>query len=331
MKTQSHVRKEARGRGAAGVALAVITSLVLGGWGCDPGGTVSPPQQLTFDAGTYELTARYVACQSGEVLFAVTDTLYHCTDGPFEGGSLPCTAEINGDQASTTCTVSDLPVGWDCVAGSATIDVAGPVTRSSWSFSGTISGRDLAGPCAGQEECLQVELTGRRIGDVPPGCQEGEGPGSDPDPDPDPGSNGTATFTIHDGPLAGQYTTTDVRHYLFDIGDDRVHQVHIGVDLPAGDAILVTVETPSGVNAPGTFDLAGDGWVDLYEGTTSFTFFYGDPNQTTGNLTIQSISGDAISGTFSAVVTGDYEDLSGSEVQSRTVSGSFSAESLYTP
>lgn len=322
------VRRMERRRAAAGTAVVVVASMSLVGWG-DCG--TEPPPELSFDAGTYELTARYTACQSGAVVFAVTDTLYHCTNGPFEGAGLPCTAEINGDQASMTCTASNLPVDWNCEAGSATIDVEGPFTRSSWSFSGTISTSELAGDCVGQEGCLQVELTGRRIGDAPPGCQEGEGPGSDPDPDPDPSSNGTATFTIHNGPLAGQYTTTDVKHYLFDLGEDRYHQVYATVNLPSGDAILVTVETPSGVTAPGTFDLAGDGWVDLYEGTTALTFFYGDPNQTTGNLTIQSISGDSISGTFSAVVTGDYEDPSGSEVQSRTVSGSFSAESLYTP
>lgn len=293
--------------------LSVLGAILPGCGKDDEGCTTCPTTSLEFEAGIYQRTVSFRECESGNVVFELVQYFSQCRDGTMEEGPFPCTVEGQGSEVSMACTIEDMPFGFEGCTVTAGYDLTGSVSTTGWSLGGSMSISDIVGPCLTMESCLNVETSGHKIMDLPSGsCGAGSG-------------TGAAMITVAGGPAAGTYSTSEVTHFAFGSGEDRSHSVGFTVEDPGVAGIVFTLVTPGGFDAPGTFDPAVAGSVTIDETSGSFDIFYGEPQQTTGSVTITSISDDAIGGTFDCVITGEFVDLDGTEIQTRTISGTFVA------
>ncbi|HPF36613.1 MAG TPA: hypothetical protein PLH84_14400 [Candidatus Krumholzibacteria bacterium] len=309
--TESRRTPKRQRRLASAATLVIGLLLVLSGCGDDQGDCVNCPQGAgDFRPGLYRLATSITVCGSGETFLEHEELIAHCNEGPI-GGALPCDYTLDGTTLTMDCTIADYPFGNEGCTATATFDVTGTIDDQGSSSNGTISLSDFSGTCILEPLCLAFESSVTRLGDAPADCGSGL-------------SDGLAQATLGNGPLAGTYTMDHVEHTTAGFDDDLTHYVQIGAQVGEGAGFTITIETPAGVVDPGVYGSSEGGGVTMEEGSGGLAIFYGDAGWT-GTITITAISASGVSGSFSGTVTGEFVDESGTELQSRTVSGVFSA------
>ncbi|MFH1680996.1 MAG: hypothetical protein ABIH26_10170 [Candidatus Eisenbacteria bacterium] len=302
--------------------ILVLIPLLLMGFGCggdddNPGGPSGGDVPAAW-VGLWSQSIVMKDCETHDVVFTASDTSAICPDeedyeGVDDSVGVDCDYSWSGSQMTVNCTFYDTLPG-PCYVETA-VSYTGTVSGTSYNLSGTVE-TSFSGTCSfGEDSCMEIEISGQRIGDAPDPC----------DPFTDyTGGNGGGPTNGHDGmsvDITGGGSTVD-----YDVADDAVWVVRnpatdeyvIGSTLTMGTVDYSLVFAVPAADGP-DLELSASG----IEGKVNVTFTMlstaaaaslQDIQQ--GTFTVDAYDSEEITGTFS--FSGGVQDLVGGSTETYT-------------
>jgi hypothetical protein len=297
-----------------GIIFTPIVLLVplLMGFGCggddNPGGPSGGGVPEAW-VGLWSQSVTMRDCETQTVLFTVTDTSAICPneedyEGIEDSVGVECDYSWSGNQMTVHCTFYDTIPG-PCYMET-DISYAGTVTGTSYALQGTIE-TSFTGECSLEEDgCMEIQISGQRIGDAPEPCDPfgdgwgDNGGGSDRD-------GISVGITGEGSPVA--YEASDEMAWV--AYDDATNYYLISSTMPVGDmAYSLNFGVPAGDGPDfelSTSEVAGKVQVYFTKAGTGSMAVLQDVQQ--GSFVVTAYDSEAISGTFS--FSGSVQDLLG--------------------
>ena len=271
----------------------------------DPNGLGDIPVEWV---GVWEETVVYRDCDADTILFSFTETTTICPDeedysGIEDSVGVDCDYSWNGNQQTVSCTIYDTT--GTCYT-QMEMDYTGSVSGTSYSLSGTME-VSSSGVCVlPLDGCMNIAMSGTRIGDAPDPCDPFEDFGDGGGGGGGGGGDGDADGLSTD--ITGGAT---VDYDISDVGSAVVYSAQAGytisTSLTAGaDIYSLNIVIPSMTLESyelSTSNVAGKVQIifSLVSGGN-----YGILSSITGSLDLTEATTEKIAGTFSFSGGVDY-------------------------